>query len=168
MAPTQTQGIGHQKYPTYVHCSAPSPKFVVPFALRNVFKILHIYKFPIDSYVKISKCHKIFKFCRSPIYTITFYSRMTTLFIIKFSSDRMKTEGVAFYLFIYFLLYGSTAVDKTIETLTSDILRNDPKLKSTHLTEKYPICILHNTSSPKCSLFCSAIGSSRTWTLTRI
>ncbi len=27
MTPNQTQGIGHQKYPTYVHCSTPSPKF---------------------------------------------------------------------------------------------------------------------------------------------
>ncbi len=27
MTPNQTQGIRHQKYPTYVHCSTPSPKF---------------------------------------------------------------------------------------------------------------------------------------------
>ncbi len=40
MTPNQNQGSRHQKYPTYVHCSTPSPKF------SNVF--------PIDSYVKIS------------------------------------------------------------------------------------------------------------------
>ncbi len=32
-------------------------------------------------------------FGRSPIYTITFYSLMATLFIIKFGSDRMKSRG---------------------------------------------------------------------------
>ncbi len=34
-----------------------------------------------------------FNFGRSPIYTITFYSLMNTLFITNFGPDRMKTGG---------------------------------------------------------------------------
>ncbi len=85
----------------YVHCSTPSPTFSSvslygqPFARYCTFQ-----DFPIDSHVKISKCHFFFNFGRSPIYTCTttFYSVMTTLFIIKFGSDGMKTGGgVAFW-----------------------------------------------------------------------
>ena len=45
---------------------------------------------------KISKCHKIFNFWQIAKSFITFYSPMTSLCIIKFGSDQMKTEGVAF------------------------------------------------------------------------
>ncbi len=46
--------------------------------------------------LKFQSAIKCLHFGRSPIYTITFYSLMTTLFIIKFGSDLMKTGGVAF------------------------------------------------------------------------
>ncbi len=45
----------------YVHCSTPSPKFSsISLYGQLFFEIFHILGFPIDSHVKISKCHKIF------------------------------------------------------------------------------------------------------------
>ncbi len=50
--------------------------------------------------LKFQSAIKFLNFGRSPIYTITFYSLVTPLFIIKFGSDRMKTGGgVAFEIF---------------------------------------------------------------------
>ena len=53
LSPKQTQGIGHQKYPTYVHCSTPSRNFLSislydqPFSRYSTFK-----DFPIESHFK--------------------------------------------------------------------------------------------------------------------
>ncbi len=61
MTPDQTQRIGHEKYPLNVHCSIPQTptQIFVPVALRlAVFEIFHTLGFPIDSHVKISKCHQ--------------------------------------------------------------------------------------------------------------
>ncbi len=94
MPSNQTQGIGHQKYPTYVHSSTQSPNFLpvwvydLPFSRYSTF-----YDFPIDSHVKISKCHKIFKFWQIANIYHNFCSLMTPLFIIKFGSDWIKTGG---------------------------------------------------------------------------
>ncbi len=47
MTPNQTQGIGHQKYSTYMHCSTPSPKFSSvslydqPFLRYSTFYLSH-------------------------------------------------------------------------------------------------------------------------------
>ena len=46
--------------------------------------------------LKFQSTIKFLNFGRPPIHTITFYSHVTTLFIIKFGSDRMKTGEVAF------------------------------------------------------------------------
>ena len=63
MTPNQTQGISLQKYPTYLYCSALRSQIFIRFALRTtIFEIFHILGFPVDSHVKISKCHNIFKF----------------------------------------------------------------------------------------------------------
>ncbi len=41
----------------------PESQISIRFALRSaVFKILHMLGFPIESHVKISTCHKLFKF----------------------------------------------------------------------------------------------------------
>ncbi len=48
MTLNQSQWIRHQKHPTYVYCSTPSPKF----------SSVSLYDHPIDSYAKISKCHE--------------------------------------------------------------------------------------------------------------
>ena len=64
MIPNQTQGIGHQKCPTHMHRSTPSPKFSSVLLYDQPFSRYCTYQdFPTDSYVKLSKCcHKIFKF----------------------------------------------------------------------------------------------------------
>ncbi len=63
MTPSQTEVISLQKYP-YLCALYPEFQSVVPFALQTaVFRDIHIILgFPIDTHVKISKCHKIFKF----------------------------------------------------------------------------------------------------------
>ncbi len=61
MTPNQTQGSGYQKYPTYVHCSPPSGKFSSILLYAQPFWDIPYFRFPLDSYVKIQKCHKIFK-----------------------------------------------------------------------------------------------------------
>ncbi len=95
--PNQTQGIGHQKYPTYVHCSSPSPKF--SSTISRCWDIPN-FRFPIDSYIKISKCHIFFliwgQITNISIISITLYFPMTAVFIIKFGPDQIKTIGVAF------------------------------------------------------------------------
>ncbi len=76
---------------------------IIRFALQSaIFKIFHILGFPIDSHVKISKCHKIFKTC--PIAkksnSLQLYSAMVANVLIKFGWLRMKTVGgVAFWNF---------------------------------------------------------------------
>ncbi len=64
MTPNQTQGIGHQKYPTYVYCSTPSPKFSSNWLYDQLFSRYCTFQdFPIDSYVKIPKSYKILIYC---------------------------------------------------------------------------------------------------------
>ena len=94
--PNQIEGIGHQKYPTYVHSSTPSPNF--RFALRSaVFKILHAFTiFPLTPMLKFQSATKFLISWQIAKAFITLYSLMATLLIIKLGSDQMKTvEGVA-------------------------------------------------------------------------
>ena len=95
--PKPTQGIRYQKYPTYVHCSTPSHKRPCRSTISHFQDIAHFRIFPLTLILKFQSAIKYLNFGRSPIYTITFYSLMTILFIIKFGSDPMKTAGgVAF------------------------------------------------------------------------
>ena len=52
--PNQIQGIGHQKYLKYVHCSTLSPQIFICFALRSaVFKLIeHFRIFPLTLMLK--------------------------------------------------------------------------------------------------------------------
>ncbi len=86
MAPNQTQEIGHQKYPTYMHCSTLSAIFLSVSLYDKSFQdIAHFRIFPFTlSFFTFSQIVKL---------SITLYSPMTTLFIIKFVLDRMKTGG---------------------------------------------------------------------------
>ncbi len=59
MTPNQTQGIGHQKYPTYVHGSTLS---LVRFSLRSaIFEIFHILGFPLTPILKFQIATKCLK-----------------------------------------------------------------------------------------------------------
>ncbi len=99
----QTQGIRHQKYTQYMCNVVPQVPNFCPF--RSA--IGHFQDFPIDfrglpidSHVKISNCHNIFKFWQIAKISITVYFPMTALLIIKFGSNQMKTVGgVAFWNF---------------------------------------------------------------------
>ena len=51
--------------------------------------------FPIDSHVKISKCHQIFNFWQIAKISMALHSLMTALFIIKFGSHQIKAVGGA-------------------------------------------------------------------------
>ena len=64
--------------------------FVSTSSRTAVYKISHILGFPLDSHVKISKCHKIFIFWQLANSFINLHSTMTALFVIKFGSDRVK------------------------------------------------------------------------------
>ena len=100
MTPNQTQGIRHQKYLTYVHCSTPSPKFSSVSLYDQPSLRYSTLRFPIDSYVKISKCHKFFNVWQIVKIPITLYSPTTAVFIVKFGPDQMKTvRGVVFWNF---------------------------------------------------------------------
>ncbi len=66
------------------------------YTISRLQDIAHFRIFPLTHMLIFQSAIKFFNFGRLPIYTITFYSLMTTLFIIKFGSDRMKTGGVAF------------------------------------------------------------------------
>ncbi len=55
--------------------------------------IAHFKIFPLTAMLKFQTAIIVLNFSRSPIYTINFYSLMTTLFITKFGSGWMKTGG---------------------------------------------------------------------------
>ncbi len=94
MTPNQTQGIGHQKVPTYVHCSTQSSKFYPFRSTISRFRYnIHILGFPIDSHVKISKCHNIFKTWPIAKKNDSLYSTMVANVLIKFGWHQMKTVG---------------------------------------------------------------------------
>ena len=58
MTPNQTQGIGHQRSPIYVHCSTPCPKFSSASLYNQLFsRYCTFLDFAIDSHVNISRCH---------------------------------------------------------------------------------------------------------------
>ena len=99
--PNQAQGIGHQKYPTYVYCRTPSPKFSSVSLYNPLFsRYCTFYDFPIVSHVKISKCHKIFNRWHIGKTFITLYFHIAALLIMKFGSDWIKSVGgVAFWNF---------------------------------------------------------------------
>ncbi len=74
--------------------------FIIKFSSDRIKTIGEVafLKFPapyVSVLTKISKCHNIFKFRQLAKTFITFYSNMTTLFIIKFESDQMKIVGGA-------------------------------------------------------------------------
>ena len=88
MTPSQTEGIRHQKYPTYVHCSItvvpPSPKLFVSFALRTaVFEIFHILGFPLTPMLNFKVQQVFLIFWQIAKIYITLYSPMTGVFLIK-------------------------------------------------------------------------------------
>ena len=98
----QIQGIGNQKCPTYVHCRTRGPGVPSfhPFrSMINRFWDIPHFRFPIDSHVKISKCHKIFKTWLIAKKSTSAYSTMVANVLIKFGWHRMKTVGVAFWNF---------------------------------------------------------------------
>ncbi len=62
--------------------------------------IAHFRIFPLPPMLIFQSAIQFLNFGKSPIYTITFYLIMTTLFIITFGSNRMNTGGgVAFEMF---------------------------------------------------------------------
>ncbi len=70
-----------------------------PFrSMINHFQdIAHFRIFPLTPMLKFHSAIQFLNFGRSPIYPITFYSLVPTLFVTKFGSDRTKTGGgVAF------------------------------------------------------------------------
>ncbi len=90
MTPHQTQGIGHEKYPTYVHCSTPDSQIFVHFALRlAVFEIFHILGLPLTPMLKFQSAKFFFIFWQIAKISITLYSPMAAVFIIKFGPDQM-------------------------------------------------------------------------------
>ena len=96
--PNQTQGIGHQNTLHLCTVAPRVPNFRFFLALRSaVFEIFHILGLPLTPTL-ISKCHNFFFiFWQIAKMSITLYSTMTTVFVIKFGPDRMKTVGgVAF------------------------------------------------------------------------
>ena len=93
MTPNQTQGIGHHKYPTYMHCSTPSPTFSSVSLYDQPF-LRHSAVTPILKFKSDTKFLIVWQIAKI---SITLYSPMTAVFIIKFGPDRMKTVGgVAF------------------------------------------------------------------------
>ncbi len=90
MTPNWTKIIRHEKYPTYaVH------RISIRFALRSaVFKILRI--FPLIPMLKfqILNFHKMLIILQTAKISITLHSPVTTLFMIKFGSDRIKNVGL--------------------------------------------------------------------------
>ncbi len=86
----------------------PDSQIFVRFAVRSgVFEIFHILGFLIDSHVKISKCHKIFKTWPNAKKSNSLYSTMIANVLIKFGWHQMKTVGgVAFWPFqLHMVLY---------------------------------------------------------------
>ncbi len=62
MTPIQTLTIGHKSTYIYVNPRNPSPKFSsVSLYVQPFSKYSTCQDFPIDSHVKISNCHKMFK-----------------------------------------------------------------------------------------------------------
>ncbi len=93
----QTQEIGRQKYPTYVHYSTLSLKFSSVSIYDQPFLRYSTFRFPIDSYVKISSATKFFFFIwQIAKISIPLYSLMTAVFIITFGPHRMKGIVAAF------------------------------------------------------------------------
>ncbi len=86
MTPNRTQRIRHETYPAYAVPRVASPKFSPvslcdqPFSRYCIFRISPL----------IPQIAKTF---------ITFYSPMTTFFVIQFGSDQIKIVGVAFWNF---------------------------------------------------------------------
>ncbi len=85
--------LSHWLHPSYIFQSAT--KYVIFGTITSCIWSCHVS-------TKISKCHKILNFSQISKIYITLFSPMTTLFIIKFGSDRMRTGGVAFWFFCFF------------------------------------------------------------------
>ena len=72
---TKLKGIGHQKYPTYVHCSTPSPNFH-PFlsTTRRVQDTAHVRIFSLTPMLNVQSATFFFIFLakRQSIYNFTF------------------------------------------------------------------------------------------------
>ena len=95
MTPNQTQGIGHQKYISHMCTIGPRVPNFHPFCSTIIafFKIFHILGFPIDSHVKMSKCHKICKTWPIAKKSDSLYSTMVANVLIKFGWHWIKTVG---------------------------------------------------------------------------
>ncbi len=96
MTPNQTQGIGHQKYHTHVHCRTTSPKFLSVSLYNHFQDIAHFRIFPLSPMLKFQSATKIFNFWQIAKTFITLHSLMTALYIMKFGSDQIKPVGGAF------------------------------------------------------------------------
>ncbi len=92
MTPHHTQAIGHDNYPTYVHCSTPSPKFLsISLDMVNCFQdILHFRLTPMLKF----KCHKIFKTWTIAKKCNSLYSTTVANVLIKLRWHQVKTVGV--------------------------------------------------------------------------
>ena len=87
----QTQGIDHQKYPTYVHCSSLSPKFSsIRSAISRFQDIAHFRIIPLTPMLKFQSATKFLIFWHIAKTVITLHSPITALFITKFGSDRIN------------------------------------------------------------------------------
>ena len=73
MTPNQTQGIGQQKYHTFLHCSTLSPKFSFCSTISRFFEIFRILGFPLSPMLV---CHTIFKTWLIPKKNNSLYSIM--------------------------------------------------------------------------------------------
>ena len=85
MTANQTQGIGHQKYPTYMYCSTYlSPKLlsVSLYDQLAVFEIFGMLGFPLTPMLKFKSDTKLFIFWQIAKISITLHSPMTAVFII--------------------------------------------------------------------------------------
>ena len=95
----QASKVPYLYHRLYVHSSTPSPNFC-PFR-PTISHFQDIAHFGIlTPMLKFKSALKVLNFGRSPIYSINFYSIVTTLFIIKFGSDRMKTRGSSVLKFL--------------------------------------------------------------------
>ncbi len=100
MTPNQSQGIGHQRYPSCMNCSTLSPNFLLASPTISRFWDISHLGFTIDSHVKISKCHKFCKTWLISKASNSLHSPMVNNVLIKFGWDPMKTVGeVAFWNF---------------------------------------------------------------------
>ncbi len=94
MTGNQTQGIGHQKCPTYVHCINPSPKFCPFRSTISLFETFHILGFPLTPILKFQSATIFLKLGRLPRKVTACIAPWCPHVLIKFGWYEMKTVGV--------------------------------------------------------------------------